>query len=199
MYVVMGAGRKSVGWVLVDHHDPLGAPSDLAEGPMMPRNLPGYAAGLAAGQFRPPPEQPPIPLPGVPGNVRNIAQYVVPVAVFAAIPLLRGFVPFPALGVGAVGSIIILGWWATRRLYAELDAGYVTRPTAQVWAGGRSSMKWSFRGIWVLTWSGRVKAEPERGLDAPGFYPSPARPGMLQLWTGVEWFPKFREPPAERP
>ena len=57
----------------------------------------------------------------------------------------------------------------------------------------------SLRFIWVLTWSGRVKAEPERGLDAPGFYPSPARPGMLQLWTGVEWFPKFREPPAERP
>ena len=53
---------------------------------------------------------------------------------------------------------------------------------------------WDFRGIWVLAGSGKVRSTPDRTVDPPGLYPSPERPGQLQVWTGMIWARKFRAP-----
>jgi len=37
-------------------------------------------------------------------------------------------------------------------------------------------------------------AAPTGDVDPPGYYPSPNRPGRLELWTGAEWSRDFHAP-----
>ena len=83
----------------------------------------------------------------------------------------------------------------------ELGAGFTTLPltVGAFWGvnrheGANYMESWDFRGIWVLAGSGKVRSTPDRTVDPPGLYPSPERPGQLQVWTGMIWARKFRAP-----
>lgn len=84
----------------------------------------------------------------------------------------------------------------------ELTAGYTTLPLAlgAFWGvnnrrvGLNYAEPWDFRGVWVLDGRGGVRSAPDREVDPPGLYPSPQRPGQLQVWTGTVWARKFRAP-----
>jgi hypothetical protein len=47
--------------------------------------------------------------------------------------------------------------------------------------------------LWVLDGStGAVVSPPVADADPPGLYPSPNRPGAMELWTGVVWSGNYR-------
>ncbi|RHW28217.1 hypothetical protein D0Z08_04330 [Nocardioides immobilis] len=48
-------------------------------------------------------------------------------------------------------------------------------------------VEWDWSGTWVLRPDGVVVSAPRPDRDAPGLYPSPRRPGSLELWTGHQW------------
>jgi len=83
----------------------------------------------------------------------------------------------------------------------ELGAGFTTLPltVGAFWGvnrreGANYMEPWDFRGVWVLDGHGEVRSAPDPAVDPPGLYPSPERPGQLQVWTGRTWARKFRAP-----
>jgi hypothetical protein len=53
---------------------------------------------------------------------------------------------------------------------------------------------WDYSGAWVLDGTtGAVRSVPDPEREAPGFYPSPNRPGALELWTGAAWAGRYRD------
>lgn len=82
--------------------------------------------------------------------------------------------------------------------YAEAAAaGLTPRVPAEAPALGpcpSARTPWDHSALWHLDGStGRVLRPPHGGGDPPGMYPSPTRPGTLELWTGVLWQRHFRD------
>ena len=174
-----------------------------------PRDVPGYAGAVTAGLTPARPSRPPSLLPGTTahralvhcGVAGCLAAVLIAVAVSlgpesggqASLPQL--LMVLGATGVGIAVVVAAIGRFR-RVLLAELAAGYVTttfhqglfwfvsRPGPRV---GNDVVGWVWDGVWVLDSSGRVISEPDPDVDPPGFYPSPNRPGRLELWTGAQW------------
>lgn len=182
---------------------PISIPSPL--GMLAPREVPGYRQAVEAGIVRlPPADEPPIPLPGISGAWRTTITMWGPLVVFAV-----------AMGVFASAGIMIwlLGvyaailaafpWarrWCEQRNLEELAAGYITMPVMRRYTARSSAQlglpAWNYAGTWAFTRRGVIKWAPDPSVDAPGFYPSQNHPERLQLWSGSEWLPKYRELPA---
>ena len=181
-----------------------------------PREVPGYAAAASAGQVPQVPAEAPAlgPRPSAQQMFRTFA-----IACVAAIPLLLALhwalraVGTPSLVrlVVIVGLMLGLFWLMFRRLaqigdrsLEEFQRGYCTLVIewGGFWVGeGRFRLTtemrtpWDYSALWHLDGStGRVLRPPRGGGDPPGMYPSPTRPGSLELWTGVMWQRHFREP-----
>ena len=181
-----------------------------------PRDVPGYTEAVAAGLTPARPSRPPSLLPGTTSH-RALVRCGVALgvaAVLVAVAIVRGpsdggqaTVSDLAMVLGAtvLGIVVVIA--AVRRfrkvLLAELAAGYVTttfhqglfwfvdRPGPTV---GNDVVGWVWDGVWVLDSSGSVVSPPDRDVDPPGMYPSPNRPGQLELWTGAQWIGVHRDP-----
>jgi hypothetical protein len=119
--------------------------------------------------------------------------------------LSQGAISVVVLVTGLAGFLVVLMRW--RRIgplqLAELEQGYTTLAVqfgGFVLGDGRRRpglgrrLPWDYAGVWVLDSSGQVLSAPEPGVEGPGFYPSPTRPGSLELWTGATWAGQFRSP-----
>jgi len=176
---------------------------------VLPRDVPGYAAAVAAGHVPRVPSAPPglAVRPTARASFhRFVGVALGGVGALAIVSLLVRALPLPAavlpvaLGGGAVAAFL-----AARRAQArvgvaalaEFRHGYTTLvlDIGGFWFGegpttrsGEVRAAWDYRGLWHLDAStGRVIRPPEEGTDPPGMYPSPTRPGCLELWTGATW------------
>jgi hypothetical protein len=173
-----------------------------------PRDVEGYAAAVAAGLTPARPSTPP-DITGRP-TARNAFRYLATtfaVAVAATLACLALLPDGRIAGKGAIAyvAVLVIGYFAVRVplhrcrdiLLEELQAGYTTRTFTQgsFWIprGPARTHKdndvigWVWDGLWVLDRHGNVVSVPDRSLDPPGLYPSPHRPGKLELWTGYQW------------
>jgi hypothetical protein len=187
---------------------------------VLPRDVAGYDRAVARGQVRPVPDQPPALLPGRSANTILwwvVGEFVGAILSSALLSKLllddrsvvdsggRGWV-FAASMVAWVGVLLYELRAMSQRLLAEIDAGYVTtqvlaaqltlranRHYPRQFAYGERQTPWNCAGIWALHGrTGRVLHAPDRSFDAPGFYPSPYRSGLLELWTGAGWADQYR-------
>jgi hypothetical protein len=102
----------------------------------------------------------------------------------------------------AIGTAVVLMLWARvgRRSMQEFGSGYATFVMESGWfpwdrinrTDGDGNLAWDYSGLWILDSTGRVVSEPRRDVDPPGFYPSPHRPGQLELWSGCVWTGNYR-------
>lgn len=183
-----------------------------------PRQVDGFFAAQQLGLLPRVPEAPPSPLPHRTARGAFVTWLVSAVggavawALFASVlagPIRRWLpVAGPVLLVlGAVAVFVLLFLRPRARVgdvfLDELTAGYTTLPVAggAFWGVNRRRREginyqapWDFRGVWVLDGNGGVRSAPDREVDPPGLYPSPERPGQLQVWTGKVWTRKFRTP-----
>lgn len=185
-----------------------------------PRDVPGFAEAVAAGRTPARPAQPPTVLPGTTAHQALVRCGWV---LAGAVVLFLGSFAFGPenggqatvgevalmLGATAVGTTAVVAAIGRFRrvLLAELAAGYVTTTFLQgsFWLVSRPGPKvgndvvgWDWDGVWVLTSGGSVVSSPDSGVDPPGFYPSPHRPGELELWTGFQWLGVHPQAPARR-
>ena len=89
--------------------------------------------------------------------------------------------------------------------YREFKAGYTTIKGIFFYVGNghkyysKGGMRAGvlkpsdMRGLWHLDSKGEVLAQPDFTITPPGFYPSPHRPGRLELWTGLVWAGEYRD------
>lgn len=184
----------------------------------LPREVPGYDRARSLGLTPQVPTQPPSLLPGSTahaafwGWLRTLGLLAAGwLVVMVVLGRLGGGTAVVAvrlllLGVGLLGFYLLFVRGRARvgrRVEEELTAGYTT---LQLQFGGfgvtrqRSRPRhtyrepWDHAGTWVLDPSGRPLREPDRTVDPPGFYPSPNRPGELELWTGSAWGSSWRRP-----
>lgn len=181
-------------------------PSDLADDP-----------AAVSGAGRPVPTTPPGLLPGLSASRLFNRWLVTSALVVAAVLVAVEGVPRVGLGtwgesaltlaVGLIGLAAIfrsLGRVGDRKL-EEISHGYTTlklefgafwRGEGRQWPQFGRRPPWDYSGLWVLDGAtGAVVSEPDRSLDPPGLYPSPNRPGALELWTGVVWSGHYRGQP----
>lgn len=168
-----------------------------------PDEVPGYARAVELGLT-----------PRVPGTPPEL---VCP-------PAHRGVLSAACLGLLSIVVTVISGsvWclvlvfaafaWIIRvvrrmqvRERLEVAAGYrLAKWRAGTWGGdperrypagkGMAAAPWDLRGLWFLDERGGVVAEPDRSVLPPGMYPSPNRPGELEMWTGRGWMYNYRTP-----
>lgn len=173
-----------------------------------PREVPGYAEAAAAGRLPRVSEQPPVPT--VRPTARAVFHRFVAIAAGGAVGLgvTAGLVermPLPGPAVAVVLGLLALAFLVLllrtlpavgRRSVAELQQGYTTLvlQLGGFWFGegpltlpGEMRAGWDYRGTWQLDGDGRVLRTPDREVDPPGMYPSPHRPGRMELWTGRVW------------
>lgn len=162
-----------------------------------PRTVAGYGEARALGVVEAPSLEPPMALPGLaaPVRYRILMGMWVPGFLFLVLsPLPRVLVP-AALLMLAVGAAFVLRWWR-RRVWEELDAGYITvpahRPYQAPLSWDRAVQPWDDAGIWVLDSRGAVVHRPDLRHDPPGFYPVSSDLSWLQLWNGEEWLEQYR-------
>ena len=185
-----------------------------------PREVPGFAKAVAAGLTPARPARPPALLPGTTAHQALVRCALVLACAVVLVVVVIAFGPedggqatvwgvasiLGATAVGLAPVLVAIGRFR-RVLLAELAAGYVTttflhgsfwfvsRPGRKV---GNDVVGWDWDGVWVLTSGGSVVTAPDPGVDPPGFYPSPHRPGELELWTGCQWIGVHQTAPAER-
>jgi hypothetical protein len=96
-------------------------------------------------------------------------------------------------------AVMAVVWGMWRRVgdasIAELMRGYTTIEVTFgafrrgerrfTWASG-NRLPWDYSGVWRLL-PGKAPVPPVVSVDPPGFYPSPNRDGMFELWTGAAW------------
>ncbi len=83
------------------------------------------------------------------------------------------------------------------RLVEWRSGGWGRDPEGRFGEGmGFKAAPWDLRGLWHLDAGGKVLAEPDRSVLPPGRYPSPNRPGEMELWSGAVWMYGY-ETPAE--
>ncbi|MGY2127452.1 hypothetical protein [Blastococcus sp. SYSU DS0617] len=182
-----------------------------------PREVPGFDSARRSGLLPLIPARAPALRPGrsAQAAVRVfLGELVVIVVVGLAVvamagrsELSQGGLSVVVLITGLCGFVLVLQRW--RQIgplhLAELEQGYATlvlmfggftlgdgrrRP------GMGQRLPWNYAGVWVLDSSGQVLSAPEPGVEGPGFYPSPTRPGLFELWTGVVWAGQYRTPRA---
>jgi hypothetical protein len=186
---------------------------------MRPRDVPGYAQAAEAGVLPRVTAQPPTILSGRTAGEMFIRWAIWLCVMFFGLPILFAFASAVGISGSAptrVGWILLpgglVGFWLLcirhpevmkARHQEELQHGYTTEPTGYRRTTPKGLNRgpvftgWDFAGTWVLNRNGtQVISAPNPDVDAPGFYPSPNRPGSLELWTGGDWFGKFREYPA---
>jgi hypothetical protein len=145
-----------------------------------PWTAPGYERALRRGLLpKPPPAEPPTPLPGTSAGVLVGLGGLTFVSLLPLVALFRGNDVFGYLApVYAVISFIVsmrLLTASRRRGALENAAGYTTT--------------FGSPGLWRVTPFGRVYRPPDRRYLPDGFYPSPYWPGILQKWEGIAWRP----------
>lgn len=174
-----------------------------------PRQVPGYAAAAAAGRLPRVPEHAPPLL--VQPTARALFHRFVGLAAGGVVGLgvVAGVVerlPLPGPAVAGVLGLLALAFLVLllrtlpavgRQSVAELQQGYTTLvlQLGGFWFGegpltlpGEMRAGWDYRGTWQLDHrDGRVLRAPDREVDPPGMYPSPNRPGRMELWTGRVW------------
>jgi hypothetical protein len=111
----------------------------------------------------------------------------------------------PHVGLGSAGTIVgalaagLVALWLILQLFAqvgdrnleELEHGYTTLTLRRP---GLGRAAWDYSGAWVLDGTtGAVRSVPDPEREPPGFYPSPHRPGALELWTGAQWAGRYRD------
>jgi hypothetical protein len=163
---------------------------------VLPRDVPGFTGHNV------PPAAPAL-LPGESAQAEFRRFLLKSVAVVVAVLLI--FDTAPDVGLGSAGTIVValaaglLALWLILQLFApvgdrtveELEHGYTTL-TLRRPALGRAA--WDYSGAWVLDGrTGAVRSAPDPEQEPPGFYPSPNRPGALELWTGAEWAGRYRD------
>ena len=155
------------------------------------------------------PAEPPALLPG-PSAHRLFNRWMATSAVLVAATLLLLAIA-PGIGVDGWGQdalilgaglaalavvMLRLGRVGDRKL-EEIHAGYTTLTLEfglfwfgenRRWPRSGHRAPWDYAGLWVLDGaSGAVLSEPDRRAVPPGMYPSPNRPGAMELWTGAVW------------
>lgn len=165
--------------------------------PGPPRTVSGYDQARALGVVAVPSVEPPMALVGLSAPVRYRVLMGIPIPMF----LLLVLSPLPraamlgALLLLALGMAFVLRWWR-RRVWDELDAGYITVPAHRPYKAPPSwelaLRPWNDAGIWVLDSRGVVVHGPDLRFDAPGFYPVSGDLSCLQLWNGEEWLGQYR-------
>ena len=163
---------------------------------VLPRDVPGFTAD------RVPPTAPAL-LPGPSAQAEFRRFLLKSVAVVVAVLLIVDTAPH--VGLGSAGTIVValaaglVALWLIVQLFAEvgdrtleeLEHGYTTL-TLQRPVRGRAT--WDYSGAWVLDGTtGAVRSAPNPEREPPGFYPSPNRPGALELWTGAAWAGRYRD------
>jgi hypothetical protein len=174
-----------------------------------PRDVDGYDQAAAAGLTPQVPSDPPAVTVGPTARqaLRDVARSGIGLVVALAAVLLiggsDGRLSLPVvgilLGVAAVGTVVVLAAvrrWGRAQL-AELQRGYTTTSfkLGRFWAGTAAPdgpvtlgwVEWKWDATWVLRPDGSVVSPPTGDTDPPGLYPSPRRPGALELWTGCQW------------
>lgn len=190
------------------------SPRPASWGPL-PREVPGYAEAVASGVAPRVPRTPPELLPGP--SARGVftgflfSSAVVVGLLLVLLRLATQAFPMPvAIAITAVaaiggGALIVLNLWPAvgRRCVEEFHAGYTTLVISFGgigWGAERRKQAegarppWDYSGLWIIdAGEDYVLAAPEPGADAPGYYPSPSRPGTLELWTGATWAGRYRD------
>jgi hypothetical protein len=178
-----------------------------------PRDVPGHAAAVGAGLS--PGPAPTVP-PEVTGPTAHRAMQVwigAAAGAFLVLPWVmtagvRGlgvsrWVWVAVVGAAIVGVVRGQRFVAGRNL-AEFSRGYTTVapssgafwfPARRRLPGQGNRLPWDYSGLWVFDGSGRtVRSRPVPGVEPPGYYPSPTRDGLLELWTGAVWARAYRDP-----
>jgi hypothetical protein len=189
---------------------------ERSKGPdVPPRAVPGFAEAVAGGRVPRVPAEPPAlgPRPSAQRLFRTLVLgCVLAVPGLLALHWLLVAVDTPDLGrlVVLVGTSLVLFWAlfarlakVGRRSIEEFRLGYTTLilEWGGFWVGeGRfrvaTEMRtpWDYSALWHLDGStGRVIRPPSGTGDPPGMYPSPTRPGSMELWTGVMWQRHFED------
>jgi hypothetical protein len=176
-----------------------------------PRDVPGFAQAVSAGQVPVVPHSPPGLLPGPSADrafkvflIRLVgAVLVVIVAMGVAKSFHSTWASLLPIGLSWVVFCLMLYWLAGvgRRNFEEFRHGYTTLVLK---FGMFSSIRdlrwwitnwrvpWDYSGLWVLRGDGNVISAPAADRESPGFYPSPNRPGRYELWTGCAWAGQYR-------
>lgn len=107
--------------------------------------------------------------------------------------------------LGLFGLIIVRVVIMQRRERLEVAAGYrLVNWRAGTWGRdpdrrftvgtGMAAAPWDLRGLWFLDEKGQVLAPPDPSVLPPGKYPSPNKPGQLEMWTGTAWMYGYETP-----
>ena len=183
-----------------------------------PRAVPGYAEVAAAGRIPRVPAEPPAlgPRPAAQRMFRTfMLGCVAAFPLYFVIQQVLRLLHVPGLATMAVLVALTVGlFWAMfarlarigERSIEEFRLGYTTLVLGWggFWAGeGRFRLDtelrtpWDYSALWHLDGStGAVIRPPQGHGDPPGMYPSPTRPGSLELWTGVMWLRHFADDPS---
>ncbi len=173
-----------------------------------PRTVPGFETAAALGLTPRVPDQPPAPV------VMNSSHLLLGAVAtsFAGIALLLVTVSklnlpgwqIGAVATGVVGVVLALLVWHRQLMWAEIMAGYCRMDyMVALFSRDRegrfpaSRMKgapWDLSGLWLLGNNDEVVRQPVPGVLPPGRYPSPNRPGELELWTGLAWAYRYQKP-----
>lgn len=190
-------------------------------GDPQPNEVLGYREAVAAGRVPSVPAEPPLALPGrSAAQLRTwmLAAVVAWMASSAATIVGLSGAAEDVQGVGAVG-VLLLGSAAMlalmrlakavgHRHYSELQRGYSTvEAIYALWEPTRDgrfakldwNVPWDHRGCWILRSDGRVVRGPDRRVEPPGFYPSPHRAELFELWTGRAWAGVYSTTPQAGP
>lgn len=179
----------------------------------LPKHVDGYDAARSANRLPVVPMEPPAiavrPTANSAIRVFVVKSVVAAIVVFALIkavsvaslPALVTTVLMLAIGLSFFPIVFASMRTVGAQGLKELELGYTTLQLVvgaftltveRRWYTIDFGLPWSYEGIWVLDNNGKVLSEPNRDVDPPGFYPSPNRPGMFELWTGKAWSNQFR-------
>ena len=186
-----------------------------------PDQVPGYAQALAAGLLPQVPVLPPSPLPG--RNFQRTFQRAILVIMtawcggpvlmsqvadrlpfLAVMPALLAILACTVYLFGKLGDVAEREW---RRGYTtQILAGprfgsfWMWGSRFRHWKETGERIPWDHSGLWHLDYrSGAVLAAPDPSEIPPGFYPSPHWSGKFELWTGLAWAGKLRDPQRQHP
>ncbi|KRF21003.1 hypothetical protein ASG90_00880 [Nocardioides sp. Soil797] len=173
-----------------------------------PRSVPGFDRATELGLTPQTPAAAPDP---VTINSRFLLLGILAVSFAGLVVVLtvvnRLELPGWAYGVIAAclaGLVVGLLVWHRRVMWREIQAGYCRMdtmvalfsrdPEQRFPASRMKGAPWDLRGLWRLGDHGEVLRAPVPGVLAAGHYPSPNRPGELELWTGVAWAYCYEKP-----
>ncbi|MCL3837995.1 hypothetical protein [Aeromicrobium duanguangcaii] len=173
-----------------------------------PRTVPGFARAVELGLTPQIPAEPPTP---VTSNSRHLLLAIAGTSfgLLLVVLLLANGTQAPPWLLGVVSAVVfavVVAMFVRLRriMWDEIMAGYCRidymvalfsrDPEYRFPANRMRGAPWDLRGLWRLADDGSVVVEPDRSVLPPGRYPSPNRPGQLELWTGSAWAYRYEEP-----